>query len=543
MSFHAHDPRADRTAGFGLVELIIAFGIMVTISLVLLNHIGVSYQGGRRNQDRVFATTKANAILEELQAYVSQSEDVTVDNLDQFDDGVVLNPVLTIQKESGTLVAPNHPLSGNFQKNGTWVWKRQVSVRAVAGLNNRNIRYVTVRIFREDTAGQPLIVADVSRVVNSVATYYPPTQAYDIYLIGIENVPGWWVYMEAIRPFVEASITDLEARNPGAKFRTHWITKSAYGRDELYTPYINVAVDSEQPVPAVYYYPGTMPTGSASTYYYVPDLIKARMIQDGTVVNGYDATSNPLPYALADQYNQAMRYPQEKALFDARVAQGLESEEEPTYRILLEQMCTDPNRFRNAIMLNMHGEFLPVPAIRNYSDAARSPAAYPGLRVVTHPERLRSVRGTSAATSDDLYLRVYAYRDDPDAPLDKFTNGRPICLQIMDCDLTKNVNGMGGGKDTLQVQHLEGGVDRGDGLLRYEPFATAANQPTGPYSAWYRLRHETGPAGGPGTTILELHGTPSRCPPVDGAWTPTGGSTTSSTSRARSRRPSTSATT
>ena len=515
--FNHESPGRSRIAGFGLVELIIAFAIMVTISMVLVNHISVSYRGGRLNKEKVFATTKANSILEELQAYVSQSEDITVDNLDQFDDGVTPNPVLTISQEGGAAVAPDHPLSGNFQKGGSWVWTRQVSVRPVAGLNNRNIRYVTVRVFKRTSATQNLLIAEISRVVNSVATYFPPTQEYDLYLIGIENIPGWWVYMEAIRPFVEASITDLESRNPGAKFRTHWITKAAYGRDQLYTPWINLANDSNATIPTPYFYPGLMPAGSASTYYYVPDLIRARMNQDGTVINGYDAVNNPLPYALADQYNHAMRYPQEKALFDARVAAGLEDPDEPTYRLLLEDMATDPDKFRNAIVMNMHGEFLPVPALRNFSDAAKSPATEPGLRVVTHPERLRFVRGATAASSEDVAFRVYAYNTDAAAPGFKWTNGKPITLQIMDVDLTANINGSGVGTRTLDIQYLEGGVDRGDGDDTYKAFQPAVTASPFANGMSYKAGFvdNTG-TGGEKYTIIQLYNTPSVAPVVSG---------------------------
>ncbi len=49
--------------------------------------------------------------------------------------------------------------------------------------------------------------------------------------------------MDAIQPFVEATFTDLESRNPGLEFRTHWITKLGFGRDEEYAPYTNETRD------------------------------------------------------------------------------------------------------------------------------------------------------------------------------------------------------------------------------------------------------------------------------------------------------------
>ncbi|MHC4473183.1 MAG: hypothetical protein ACYS99_19740, partial [Planctomycetota bacterium] len=125
---------------------------------------------------------------------------------------------------------------------------------------------------------------------------------------------------------------------------------------------------------------------SATGHYYVPDGVRARVNVDQEVMNGYDATLNPWPYALADQYNHAMRLPEEEALFAQRVASGVDAE--PSWRLLLERMASNPDANKNAILVNLHGELLPLPPLRNYSDAARAPLTSPGVRVVTHPERL-----------------------------------------------------------------------------------------------------------------------------------------------------------
>ena len=82
-------------------------------------------------------------------------------------------------------------------------------------------------------------MAEVSTVIRTIGDAFPTTQVYDVYLLALENVPGWWVYMDAIQPFVEATFTDLESRNPGLEFRTHWITKLGFGRDDEYAPYVN----------------------------------------------------------------------------------------------------------------------------------------------------------------------------------------------------------------------------------------------------------------------------------------------------------------
>ena len=127
------------------------------------------------------------------------------------------------------------------------------------------------------------------------------------------------------------------------------------------------------------------------------------MAIDGVSTNGYDATDNPVPYVLADQFNHGLRHPDEVALFNTRVAAGLESADAPTFRLLLDDMSLRPALYRNAIVINLHGELFPFPPVRNYSDAAKNPGAYPNVRVVTHPERLRTGNG------DPLKLRVYSY--------------------------------------------------------------------------------------------------------------------------------------
>ena len=111
--------------------------------------------------------------------------------------------------------------------------------------------------------------------------------------------------------------------------------------------------------------------------------------------NPYHVDDNPLPYALADEYNHGMRYIDELRYFKLRCEAGQEDPMTPTWRILLEKMCTEPNAFENAILVNLHGELLPMPAMRNYSDAARNPwdVNSRGMRVVSHPRYLRTPAG------------------------------------------------------------------------------------------------------------------------------------------------------
>lgn len=445
-----------KEAGFTFAELTFAMLILVVASAALINHLSVNYSTTATERDRVFAFSKAQAILAEIQSLVDAGGVEAAIDLDVLDDGTTTRPQLTIQTESGTLVTADHPVSGNYMRDGAWLWSRRITVQPFAGLDNRNVRYVTVRVFKRDSDGNENAMADLSGVINSAGSAYPTTQVFDVYLLAVENIPGWWVFMDSIKPFVESMITDLENRNPGMNFRTHWITKAAFGRNQTYRPFINEANDSLNPITEVYHYPGAMPSGSASSYYYVPDNIKARINLDGADWNGYDSDLNPLPYALADFHNHAMRYPDEYALWEARVAEVENREQEiadaiaggttvpdeltdmskePTLRILLDEMGRDPDRFKNALMINLHGELLPVPALRNFSDAAKDPVNHPNWRVVTHPEELRT-KNDDAGVTDPLRFRVYAYTDHPIwyGGVDRMSE--PMVIEIMGVNFT-----------------------------------------------------------------------------------------------------------
>lgn len=529
--------RSLREGGFTLAEL--AFGLMVfaIAATVMINHLQVNYSSTRDQKDRVFAFAKAQALLSEIQSYVDRGEIQAAIDLDALDDGTVSKPTLTITTDRGKLVAPDHPLSGNTQRDGRWVWGRRITVKPFSGLQNRNVRYVTVRIYKRDGNGVERPMADLSSVVNSIGSAFPSTQVYDLYLLAVENIPGWWVYMESIIPFVESAITDLESRNPGLRLRTHWITKAAYGRNPVYRPYINEANDSLQPVTSVYYYPGRMPAGSASTFYYVPDLIKARMSFDGVEKHGYDADRNPYPYALADFYNHAMRYPRELAYHERRVQavvkrkQAIEAarraglpeppelddmSEEPTLRLFFEDLCTNPDKYRHALIINLHGELIPMPSLRNYSDAAKAPDLLPNVRVVTHPEELRTKRDPLTGI-DDVKLRVYAYRTDPDAPgLQVMPSKHPIAIQIMGVDLTdaSSPSGLMAGAEILR---LPGGVPVG-GDDRYYPFGPAKTKAQGPQpnEMHYEVSFVDPGPGEEKFTLVKLYHTPVVAPAVAG---------------------------
>ncbi|MBL8732883.1 MAG: hypothetical protein JNN13_10985 [Planctomycetes bacterium] len=531
----------DHQAGFTFAELALGLMLMVLGAVMLIEHLAINYRTTSDERDRVFAYSKAQAILAEIQGFVDRGAvDAAVD-LDVLDDGIVNKAPLTIQTASGVLVAPDHPVSGNYQRDGAWVWSRRITVQPFQGLNNRNVRYVTVRIFKRDARGEELAMADLSSVINSAGEAFPTTQVFDVYLFAVENIPGWWVFMDAIVPFVESMITDLENRNPGLQFRTHWITKASFGRNASYRPYTNEDTDSYTASSEVYVYPGKMPAGNASTYYYVPDNFRARMNVDGVERNGYDSTLNPYPYALADYYNHAMRYPDELALWEARVAKVEEREaairtakslglpvpaelndmsKEPTLRLFLEDLNTNPDKYRNAMIINLHGELLPLPALRNYSDPAKDPENHPAdpIRVVTHPEELRTKRD-DGGVSDSLLLRMYAWRTDArgySGTVDRMDD--PMVVELVGMKL---VDAMSPTRlsASCTLTNVPGGVQvpRGTGSSDY---ATAWQIPKhvdeSPANGemYYSAEYVPPTGGAEGFTRLYLYNTPLVAPPV-----------------------------
>ena len=72
--------------------------------------------------------------------------------------------------------------------------------------------------------------------------------------------------------------------------------------------------------------------------------------------------------------------------------------------------------YRNALVINLHGEMVPMPPMRNYSDPAKRPeagtAAHRMYRIVSHPENIH------AASGAEVRLRVYPFVADPNDTAD-----------------------------------------------------------------------------------------------------------------------------
>lgn len=462
-----------RQRGMTLVEVLVSLAIVAIIVAFSSSMISTALRGTQDNLNKQFATQKAISMLEELRAVVQSESGATAVVLDDYDDGTTNQTLLTTQ--SG-VTDPADPASGNRKAGGAWLFERRITVQRVKGASD--VRLINVKVYVRD-AGGLRVLAEVAGILSTIGRNMPPTQVYDVYLVAVENVPGWWLYMQNIVPFVEGAMSDLQARHPGLEFRKHWIRKLSYGRDPLYTPYVNKAQDSTQPIPSVYFYPGTLPSGSAVESYYPPDFFNAKVSIDGTVTDG--------SYALADQYNNGMRYPEEQALFDQRVAAKLESADAPTLRLLLDDMYMHPGKYKNAILINLHGELFPFPPVRNYADAAKRPADLPYVRAVTHPERLHSGNG------DALALRVYTYATGPAA--DYLT--QPVTLVL------KNISWI---PANGAIVSISGGVDA-DSNGQPDPYAASNATPTPQTKAMWYAATTNG-----GNTEIRLYNSPLKAP-------------------------------
>jgi hypothetical protein len=457
-----------------LVEVLVGIGILAVLIFASLSLTTSALQMTRLNLDRQFATEKAISILEELKSIAqnSSASNGSIVVLDQYDDGVDTQDPLTVQGCPSACVAPDAPISGNIAgpTGSGWLYQRRISVIRIGGQSSAGVRLVRVAVFRNDLGGMHLL-AEVSSVIRTLANIMPQSQVYDVYAIAVENVPGWWVYTSTLVPFVQNAISELQDRNPGLNFRVHWITKLSYGRDQEYKPHLNDTVDADQDINSVYFYPGTLtsdptrnPPGLAA--YYPVASFGAHLDVDGTDSNNYNMPvqcwpaamgqcPNTAPYALADQYNHATRYYDEKANFKARVAANLEDPTTPTYRLLLDDMILNPQAYTNAILINLHGELFPFPPTRNFSDPAKAPdtvATAPNnlqnIRVVTHPENLAYIPGDP--NQPNIKLRVYAYETPAGNPSLTGVLPVPVSIVIPGVDLSA--------PGAITITRIEGGV-------------------------------------------------------------------------------------
>ena len=256
----------NRQSGMSLIEVLAGLAIVSVMVLGTVTVMSNAYHLTKMTSNKQFATEKAISMIEELKSLVQTNQGSQIVDLDSYDDGIINKTLLTTEGQLATpqTVKPDDTISGNILMAAPdkWMYERRVNVQKVNGQAN-DVRLVNVKVFQNTPGGQVLL-AEVSSMIRTIVYNMPPTQVYDVYCLALENVPGWWVYMSNLVPTVRNAISDLQSRNPGLVFRSHWITTLAYGRDLLYKPFINASADSIADVNSVYFYPGKMPTACVS---------------------------------------------------------------------------------------------------------------------------------------------------------------------------------------------------------------------------------------------------------------------------------------
>ena len=405
-------------SGSNLIEVLIASSLAGVVMLALGGFIASAYRASGKEQDRAFALQKALQIMEEVSAHKAEAA------LDRGVDGFAADGaqfLLTTTREA----RPEDALSGNPKIAGYYKYVRRISSKPVPG--DEFARQVTVEVFyaakdaapKVAPAAKPLAV--VSNIVRLNAARVGPRQILDVWALSIENLPHVMRKPDGTqfapaapdaRRYFEAALRQLEGKNPWLGFRVHYVSRLSAGRDPHYRPYVNdgqpLAGASRDALERVYYYPGRLTEGADSPRYFDPRMMGANVAVGG--VTGAGGAVAQGGYPACDQYNHAVRHGEE---FDDAGAPRLPAPDaEPSLRQFLEgAIAAPPGAMRNAIVVNLHGELLPVVPLRNWSDAASEPAAADAearrRRLVTHPYQLGFVAG-----ADTVRLFVHPYMAD-----------------------------------------------------------------------------------------------------------------------------------
>lgn len=439
--------------GFSILELSIglSIGTMVLMGVGMTQSVNV--KAVQKSKDIIFAQNKAIQIIEELRSVIRGGESST-ESLDFFDDKKNYPSVLTTEKLQNSdpeVTAPSYTSSNVKTPLGNWKFVRHITV-SKNSVDSKS-RNVTVSIYYGDANNNPAgnALATLSSVLSTASSANIPTQVLDTYCLSILNQPGWWAEMVGLKKNFKDAVYDLKVKNPGLDYRFHFISKSAFGRDPYYAPYINDVFQTKDDtnIKFPYAYNGKIfdTKRSKETYYYnVPELLDdgMRLGIDGnkpvrnTWYQPNSSIANTNVYSAADQFNSAVRWPEEVAInkkfqdYFEKVKQK-PNEYEPTYRKFLEDMLSTTDSFpkyRNIMVNNLHGELFPSIPLRNYSDPAKDPYnsendkdLISGLggstiksiykRVVTHPEQLQY--SIDSSSDRKIYLRVYPYLSKPNS--------------------------------------------------------------------------------------------------------------------------------
>ncbi len=502
----AHTARTDR--GWSMFETMVAIGIIATGLMVLVQQLSISFRESNANENRAFAYQKAAALLGEINNAILLGRLATSDDLYSLAD-TAPNTVLTTRTDGeGLVFAPDHPMSGNSMRRDHWSWARRINV---SPQENVGLYYCRVELLHYGDDDQWHSEANHAQLFSLLPSTESPEQIHDVYVLACAETPSLWSDLAELHNQIEAAKTAITGQSQ-AQVRLHWITRLGYGRDPCYAPFVNTARASNTFAPACYWLPGVLGGADIGKVLYQSDLLTGMHATELGLLHGR-SSAEPVPSTIADQFNHCLRTPAAWRLFAQRVAAGLEHDDAPPLQLLLDDMQQRPERYRNAIFVNLHGRGLPLPPLRNYSDAAKDPIGRPGVRVVTHPARLQTPRDPDGngnhADTQSLELRVYGWRTMGTG--DVLTE--PVLVQIFGADLTGSING--GPTATLLVDRLAGGIDTTTGKASlsaaYLPFAAAPTAAVNANEMWFQSGFV---AGSQPYTWLRLYNTPLVAPAV-----------------------------
>ncbi|MEQ1634077.1 MAG: hypothetical protein ABL997_16990, partial [Planctomycetota bacterium] len=355
-------PTNDQPRGFGLTEAMVAIGIVAAALLVLVQQLSIGFRESGSNEERTFAYQKAAAILGEIQNSISLGQITTGDQLLALAD---LTPqfVLTTRRDVENLpFVPEHPMSGNVQATGAWRWARRIEVEP-----HETTGQYWCRVHIELRDGNLWrSAASHALLFSLLPPADAPEQVHDVYVIACAEAPGLWADLAELRAHVDSVCNEIAAQSQ-VRLDVHWITRLGYGRDPCYVPFVNTTQPCDQSTPASYWMPGLLSNASTVRKLYQSELIPGTHRTEQGLVHGVSGAA-AIPSAVADRFNHCMRSPQAWRLFAQRVDDDADEVDAPPLQILLDDLQQRPERYRNAIFLNLHGRALPMPPLRNYSD-------------------------------------------------------------------------------------------------------------------------------------------------------------------------------
>ncbi|MDB5096987.1 MAG: hypothetical protein JWM80_1408 [Cyanobacteria bacterium RYN_339] len=425
-------------AGFNLIEVMVAMSVAAVVILAIGGFIVTSFKSGVNEKDRAFAMQRAMQMMEELAAYQKTGPADT--GIVKFNQGTLPGGAYSFQLTTEANAVAYSSFSGNPIKNGNYKYVRHVDVAPVT--SDPSAMEVTVSVFYAANGTTPTPdpkrtrpLAVVSNHLRTAPGTVGATQALDVYVISIENVPhvfrkvnNEYYYPSATeaRLAFDQSMRNFTSAYPGITLRPHYITRMSMGRDAYYRPYVNSAKGitgaGPEDVKWVYWYPGKLDNSPDGGHIFDEQTISGNIGVGNALGAGIPAGN----YPIADQFNHAVPYPEEHTfaapndVFGAAAVPAnfptSDSISGMSLRQFLEDLLEDDTgKYRNAMVVNLHGELFPCLPLRPYSDPAKDPAAvnatFQKRRIVTHPYRM-NFKDVGDVTKPPVRLNVYTYNID-----------------------------------------------------------------------------------------------------------------------------------